>query len=102
MAYANQSDGLISARIAAQVREQIERLVSAVSESAPAGDNTDESKRSPGEVLSIAPRMYREYAAEYKQLARTATNERQRATYLKMANTWILTAIRFEAGLANT
>jgi hypothetical protein len=50
-------------------------------------------------VLSIPPLIYREYAAEYKELARTATNSPQRALYLKMANTWRYAAVRFEAGL---
>jgi hypothetical protein len=49
-------------------------------------------------VLSIPPRTYREYAAELRELARTATND-SRALYLKMANTWIYAAVRFEAGV---
>jgi hypothetical protein len=80
------------------MRKQLERLVSAVSASAPLDGNTDESKRYPDEVLSIAPLMYREYAAELRELARTATSG-SRALYLKMANTWSYAAVRFEAGV---
>ena len=49
-------------------------------------------------VLSIPPLIYREYAAELRELARTATNS-SRALYLKMANTWAYAAVRFEAGV---
>jgi hypothetical protein len=42
--------------------------------------------------------VYREYAAELRELARTATND-SRALYLKMANTWTYAAVRFEAGV---
>jgi hypothetical protein len=49
-------------------------------------------------VLSIAPAIYREYAAELRELARTAAND-SRALYLKMANTWTYAAVRFEAGV---
>jgi hypothetical protein len=81
------------------MRKQLEHLVSAVSAAAPTGGNPDELKRSPDGVLSIAPRMYREYAAELRELARTATSG-SRALYLKMANTWSYAAVRFEAGVA--
>ena len=36
-------------------------------------------------VLSIPPKIYREYAAELRELAWTASND-SRALYLKMAN----------------
>jgi hypothetical protein len=49
-------------------------------------------------VLSISPSMYREYAEEYKKLARSAFDEPQRALYLKMANMWDHAALRFENG----
>jgi hypothetical protein len=49
-------------------------------------------------VLSIPPTIYREYAAELRELARTATDG-SRALYLKMANTWTYAAVRFEAGI---
>ena len=53
-------------------------------------------------VLSIAPSIYREYAHEYKELARSTPDEHQRALYLKMANMWEHAAIRFEnAGLTS-
>jgi hypothetical protein len=49
-------------------------------------------------VLSIPPMIYREYAAEFRELARTAANG-SRALYLKMANAWTYAAVRFEAGV---
>jgi hypothetical protein len=49
-------------------------------------------------VLSIPPRIYREYAAELRELARTASNG-SRPLYLKMANAWTYAAVRFEAGV---
>jgi len=49
-------------------------------------------------VLSIPPSIYREFAAELRELARTATDS-SRAIYLKMANTWTYAAVRFEAGV---
>ena len=49
-------------------------------------------------VLSIPPSIYREYAAELRELARTATDS-SRALYLKMASTWSYAAVRFEAGV---
>lgn len=50
-------------------------------------------------VLSISPSIYREYADEYKKLARSAFDELQRALYLKMASMWEHAALRFENGL---
>ena len=47
-------------------------------------------------VLSISPAMYREYADEYKKRARSASDEPQRALYLKMAIMWEHAAFRFE------
>ena len=41
-------------------------------------------------VLSISPSIYREYADEYKKLARSAFDEPQRALYLKMALTQVV------------
>jgi len=49
-------------------------------------------------VLSIPPAIYREYAAELRELARTAVGD-SRTLYLKMANDWIYAAVRFEAGV---
>jgi hypothetical protein len=88
------------------VRKHIECLVKALSARTPT-DETVKLKRSPVNssgaaakgVLSIPPLIYREYAAEYKELARTTTNDSERALYLKMANTWRYAAVRFEAGL---
>jgi hypothetical protein len=102
---ANQ-EPLISPGTAAQVRQHIECLVKALSAHTPAGE-TIELKRSAvnssgagaNGVLSIPPLIYREYAAEYKELARKAADVRQRALYLKIANAWIFAAVRFEAGL---
>jgi hypothetical protein len=84
----------------------MEFLATAVSAHTPT-EETVELRRSPvnsvggavNGVLSIPPLIYREYVAEYRELARTAANELQRALYLKMANTWTYAAIRFEAGL---
>ena len=50
-------------------------------------------------VLSIPPMIYREYAAELRELARTAATNSSRALYLKMANAWAYAAVRFEAGV---
>ena len=53
-------------------------------------------------VLSIPPLIYREYAAELRELARTAATNSSRALYLKMANTWACAAVRFEAGVVES
>jgi hypothetical protein len=50
-------------------------------------------------LLSISPSIYREYADQYKKLARSAFDEPQRALYLKMASMWQHAALRFENGL---
>jgi hypothetical protein len=50
-------------------------------------------------VLSIPPLIYREFANEYKKLARSASDGPQRVLYLKMANMWEHAAVRFENGL---
>ena len=50
-------------------------------------------------LLSVPPRIYREFADEYKKLAQTTTDTFQRALYLKMASTWTHAAIRFESGV---
>ena len=47
-------------------------------------------------VLSIPPSIYREYAGEYRELARSSSDELVRALYLKMASMWEYTAVRFE------
>jgi hypothetical protein len=49
--------------------------------------------------LSIPPRIYREFADEYKKLAQTTSDTYQRELYLKMASTWKHAAIRFESGV---
>jgi hypothetical protein len=103
---AGDQEPLISPSTVTQVRKHIECLVKALSARTPT-DETVELKRSPVNssgaaakgVLSIPPLIYREYAAEYKELARTTTNDSERALYLKMANTWRYAAVRFEAGL---
>jgi len=100
---------LISPSTVAQVRKQMEFLATTVSAHTPTG-GTVELTGSPvnsvggaaNGVLSIPPLIYREYAAEYWELARTAANELQRTLYLKMANSWTYAAIRFEAGLETT
>jgi hypothetical protein len=50
-------------------------------------------------VLSISPAMYREYADEYKKLARLTSDGAQRVLYLKTATMWEHAALRFENGL---
>ena len=50
-------------------------------------------------LLSVPPRIYREFADDYKNMAQTTTDEFQRALYLKMASTWTHAAIRFESGV---
>jgi hypothetical protein len=50
-------------------------------------------------VLLIPPSIYREYADEYKKLARSTSDGPQRVLYLKMANMWEHAALRFENGL---
>ena len=50
-------------------------------------------------LLSLSPRQYRAYADEWNELARTATDDQQRALYLKMANIWSHAAHQFENGL---
>ena len=86
------------------MRKHITRLVKAVrKEPAPIGEDVDLEK-SPANseasgLLSIPPRIYREFADEYKKLAQTTSDTFQRALYLKMASTWEHAAIRFESGV---
>jgi hypothetical protein len=47
-------------------------------------------------VLNIAPQIHREYAAEFKELARTTGDDLVRAHYLQMAHIWLEAAARFE------
>jgi hypothetical protein len=49
--------------------------------------------------LSIPQLIYREFADEYKKLARSTSDGPQRVLYLKMANMWEHSAVRFENGL---
>jgi len=49
-------------------------------------------------VLSIPPSIYREYPDEYKELARSTSDELLGALYLKMATMWEHAALRFENG----
>jgi hypothetical protein len=51
-----------------------------------------------GGLLSISPRQYREYAAEWKALAASSDSTQQQALFLKMASIWLHAAIQFEAG----
>jgi hypothetical protein len=48
------------------------------------------------EVLQIAPRIYREYAKNFRELARTSESDPQRAIYLKAAQMWLDAATQFE------
>jgi hypothetical protein len=47
-------------------------------------------------VLQIPPRIYREYADEFRELARTSESDHQRALYLKTVHMWLDAATRFE------
>ena len=101
---ASNQEPLISDSTVAQVREHIDCLVKALSARTRASEIVELARPQTNSsavdgVLSIPPLIYREYAAEYKELARNAADVRQRTIYLKMANTWTFAAIRFEAGL---
>jgi hypothetical protein len=54
---------------------------------------------SPEEAPDASSKLFREYAAEFVELARNATSADQRFLYLKMANIWQETAIRWERDL---
>jgi hypothetical protein len=47
-------------------------------------------------ILEIAPRIYREYASDFGDLARAATSDSQRDIYLKTAQMWNDAAKLFE------
>ena len=91
----------------AQVRTRLKSLVNAAKkEPAPMSEDVDLEKfpvnsigPEAGGILSVPPRIYREFADDYKNLAQTTTDEFQRALYLKMASTWEHAAIRFESGV---
>ncbi len=53
----------------------------------------------PEEAPDASSRMFREYAAEFVQLARNATSTETRFLYIKMASIWQETAIRWERDL---
>jgi hypothetical protein len=53
----------------------------------------------PEDALDPSSRMFREYAAEFLQLARNATSTETRFLYIKMASIWQETAIRWERDL---
>jgi hypothetical protein len=88
------------------VRKHIKSLVNAVQKHASINEDIDLEK-SPvnsvgpevGGLLAVPPRIYREFADEYKKLAQTTSDTFQRALYLKMASTWEHAAIRFESGV---
>ena len=48
------------------------------------------------EVLEIAPRIYREYASEFRKSARETMSDAQREIYLKAAQMWHEAAQLFE------
>jgi hypothetical protein len=56
------------------------------------------------EVLQIAPRIYREYAKNFRELALTSESEPQRDIYLKAAQMWLdaATLFEFETGHFNS
>jgi hypothetical protein len=53
----------------------------------------------PEEAPDASSKLFREYAAEFLELARNATSADQRFLYLKTANIWQETAIRWERDL---
>jgi hypothetical protein len=53
----------------------------------------------PEDAPDASSRMFREYAAEFVQLARNATSTETRFLYIKMASIWQETAIRWERDL---
>jgi len=85
-------EALTSPRTDAQVLKHIDNFIDVLS------GRVSQVPASEG-VLSIPPRIYREYADEFKALAGAAVNEHQRALYLQMATIWLEAAIQFEAGI---
>jgi len=86
------------------MRKHIKSLVNAgQKERAPISEDVNleksPSNSEASELLSIPPRIYREFADEYKKLAQTTSDTYQRELYLKMASTWKHAAIRFESGV---
>ena len=53
----------------------------------------------PEEAPDASSKLFRENAAEFLELARNATSVEQRFLYLKMANIWQETTIRWERDL---
>lgn len=53
----------------------------------------------PEEAPDASSKLFREYAAEFAELARNATSADQRILLLKMANIWRETTIRWEKDL---
>jgi hypothetical protein len=53
----------------------------------------------PEEAPDASSKLFREYAAEFVELARSAASADQRFLYLKAANLWQETAIRWERDL---
>ena len=53
----------------------------------------------PEEAPDASSKMFREYAAEFVQLARNATSAETRFLFIKMASIWQETAIRWERDL---
>jgi hypothetical protein len=53
----------------------------------------------PEKAPDASSKLFREYVAEFVELARTATSADQRFLYLKMANIWRETTIRWERDL---
>ena len=53
----------------------------------------------PEDAPDASSRMFREYAAEFLQLARNATSTEPRFPYITMASIWQETAIRWERDL---
>ena len=77
----------------------LEKAKKAVAEIEELARSLQEAPARESGLLSISPRQYREYADEWKELARTASNGQQLALCMKMASIWLNAAIQFEAGL---
>ncbi len=82
---------------AAKAAANIEELARSLQE-AHTGAKEKSAPTADSGLLSISPLQYREYADEWKGLARAASDNRQRALCLKMASIWLHAAVRFEAG----
>ncbi len=87
----------------AQVLRYMEALVNSADNAVPIARPAPKTFNDPlaGGVLAIPPRIFREYADEFEEMARTASNEYLRGIYSEMQDMWKDAAARFETGLAD-